>query len=106
CTYYLLHLLLLPLFLIHCRYYQFGTNIPGNGSNYADTHFEIPTIRTYTIDAGVAASASASAAPQTTGSASGSATADGVNQTQVTTTGGAGRTNQPFIPCSYMFVYV
>ncbi|KAJ7302806.1 concanavalin A-like lectin/glucanase domain-containing protein [Mycena albidolilacea] len=77
----------------------FGNNIAGNGSNYANAYFEIPAIRTYTIDAGVAASASASAAPQTTGSASGSAAADGANPTQVTTTGGAGRTvSTPVIP--------
>ncbi|KAJ7822624.1 hypothetical protein B0H14DRAFT_3875494 [Mycena olivaceomarginata] len=75
-----------------CPGIYFGTNIARNGSNYANAYFEIPAIRTYTIEAGVAASASASATPQTMGSASGSVAAGGANQTQVMMTGGAGRT--------------
>ncbi|KAJ7912113.1 glycoside hydrolase family 16 protein [Mycena leptocephala] len=48
----------------------FGTNIAGNGSNYANAYFEIPAIRTYSVDP--AANATVGAAPQTTGPASGS----------------------------------
>ncbi|KAJ6450391.1 glycoside hydrolase family 16 protein [Mycena sanguinolenta] len=52
----------------------FSNNVAGNGSNYADAYFEIPSIRTYTVNATAAslASASASALLQTTGAASGS----------------------------------
>ncbi|KAJ6509852.1 concanavalin A-like lectin/glucanase domain-containing protein [Mycena vulgaris] len=42
----------------------FGSNIAGNGSNYANAYFEIPAIRTYSIDP--AANATLSASPQTT----------------------------------------
>ncbi|KAJ7446587.1 concanavalin A-like lectin/glucanase domain-containing protein [Mycena latifolia] len=38
----------------------FGSNIAGNGSNYANAYFEIPAIRTWSVDANAAASASAS----------------------------------------------
>ncbi|KAF7338906.1 GH16 domain-containing protein [Mycena sanguinolenta] len=60
------HLMNLPL--------QFSNNVAGNGSNYADAYFEIPAIRTYTVNATAAsiASASASVLLQTTGAASGS----------------------------------
>lgn len=60
------------LLLAHLRT-QFGTNIAGNGSNYANAYFEIPAIRTYSVDP--AANASVGATPQTTGPASGSPSA-------------------------------
>ncbi|KAJ7101950.1 concanavalin A-like lectin/glucanase domain-containing protein [Mycena epipterygia] len=67
-------------------------NIAGNGSNYDAAYFEIPAIRTYSIDPG--ANASVSAVPQTTGAASGSAsgTADaGPTGAAATAPSGAGR---------------
>ncbi|KAJ6471072.1 hypothetical protein C8R47DRAFT_1200243 [Mycena vitilis] len=53
----------------------FANNIAGNGSNYANAYFEIPSIRTWSVDSGAAASASSAgvgSGPQTTGVASGS----------------------------------
>ncbi|KAJ7613624.1 glycoside hydrolase family 16 protein, partial [Mycena polygramma] len=53
----------------------FASNIAGNGSNYANAYFEIPSIRTWSLDSGAAASASSAGvggAQQTTGVASGS----------------------------------
>ncbi|KAJ7754175.1 concanavalin A-like lectin/glucanase domain-containing protein [Mycena maculata] len=51
----------------------FLSNIAGNGSNYGAAYFEIPSIRAYALDAGLAAEAqyNASGGAQTTGSASG-----------------------------------
>ncbi|KAF8217403.1 concanavalin A-like lectin/glucanase domain-containing protein [Mycena galopus ATCC 62051] len=48
----------------------FASNIAGNGSNYANAYFEIPSIRTYSLNQ--SAAASVSSIPQTTGAASGS----------------------------------
>ncbi|KAJ7190254.1 concanavalin A-like lectin/glucanase domain-containing protein [Mycena pura] len=69
----------------------FASNIAGNGSNYANAYFEIPSIRTYTVDPAVAAAASASSTPQTTGPASGapSAQATGGGSAAAADTGGA-----------------
>ncbi|KAJ7639990.1 glycoside hydrolase family 16 protein [Mycena polygramma] len=56
----------------------FASNIAGNGSNYANAYFEIPSIRTWSVDSGAAASASSAgvgSGPQTTGVASGSVSA-------------------------------
>ncbi|CAK5270800.1 unnamed protein product [Mycena citricolor] len=59
-----------------CKGTCFSSNIAGNGSNYADAYFEIPYIRTYTVNPALAANASASASAlsvaQTTGAPSGS----------------------------------
>ncbi|KAK7050246.1 GH16 domain-containing protein [Favolaschia claudopus] len=62
----------------------FSTNIAGNGSNYGAAYFEIPAIRTYTVNPGAIASVSASGggSPLTTGSASGSVSADGPGASQ------------------------
>ncbi|KAJ7258421.1 concanavalin A-like lectin/glucanase domain-containing protein, partial [Mycena haematopus] len=63
----------------------FSNNVAGNGSNYANAYFEIPAIRTYSVNASAAsvASSSASALQQTTGAASGSVSGEsGATQTE------------------------
>ncbi|KAJ7060400.1 concanavalin A-like lectin/glucanase domain-containing protein [Mycena amicta] len=69
----------------------FASNIAGNGSNYADAYFEIPSIRTWTVNPAVASSASASATgiEQTTGSASGSGASQTGGTATTNTNGGA-----------------
>ncbi|KAF7292153.1 GH16 domain-containing protein [Mycena indigotica] len=75
----------------------FASNIAGNGSNYANAYFEIPFIKTWTVNPAISASASASASSiaQTTGSASGavpsgSQVAGAGGQTNTSNTNAAG----------------
>ncbi|KAJ6627720.1 concanavalin A-like lectin/glucanase domain-containing protein [Mycena sp. CBHHK59/15] len=50
----------------------FASNVLGNGSNYANAYFEIPYIRTWTVNPPGTTNNTVSTAPQTTGAASGS----------------------------------
>ncbi|KAJ7093400.1 glycoside hydrolase family 16 protein [Mycena belliarum] len=70
----------------------FGSNIAGNGSNYASAYFEIPAIRTWTVDPGAAASASSSiASASATQQSSASVAAQDSHTTGKTTPNGARR---------------
>ncbi|KAJ7155085.1 glycoside hydrolase family 16 protein [Mycena filopes] len=70
----------------------FATNIAGNGSNYAQAYFEIPAIRTYSLDPNANKSigveqttGAASGSPSATSAASGSETGVGVPSGTTTT---------------------
>ncbi|KAJ7085963.1 concanavalin A-like lectin/glucanase domain-containing protein [Mycena crocata] len=71
----------------------FGSNIAGNGSNYADAYFEIPAIRTWSVDKDAAAKLNASISASSPQSASQSGTA---GQSQVTGTGVPSRATSLF----------
>ncbi|KAJ7689938.1 concanavalin A-like lectin/glucanase domain-containing protein [Mycena rosella] len=77
----------------------FGSNIAGNGSNYAEAYFELPSIRTWSVDSNAAASASASiaatAAPTTTASAQ--------QQSVPTNTPSSGRVERPLLTLGMMW---